>query len=56
MLVAFWHEGSKKNNFFKVTEVVLSGLIFLGGFGKTHSFKSVFQVLTEESGDALYEN
>lgn len=56
MLVAFWHKGNKKNHFFKVTKVVLSGLIFLGRFGKTHSFKSVFSGIDRESGDALCEN
>lgn len=38
------------------TALVLTGLILVGGFGKTSSLKSVFQVLTEESGDELYKN
>lgn len=47
---------AKNNNFFKVTALVLSWLLFVGRFGKTSSFKSVFHILTEESGDAFCRN
>lgn len=40
----------------KFTALDLLGLTFLGRFGKTNSVKSVFQVLTEESGAALCKN
>lgn len=47
---------AKNSNFFKVIALGLSGLTFLGRFWKTSSFKSVSQILTEESGDALCKN
>lgn len=46
----------KNNNFFEVIALVLTGLISVGRFGETSSLKSVFQVLTEESGDAVCKN